>query len=153
MDLIGSGILIPMLLTFKICYAPLLWATEHVMMSHVDKLIYCQLYGQKAVCRQLPKHVGCSTMYCGHSCWLLVWCMLHCMLPFLCFVCCGRQDAKQFTKATIMSCMVYSSCMTLSHVGHWVQSGARLGGRTPLLKHQVCLACSHTCLLCVMDAN
>ncbi len=38
--------------TFKIRYAkcPLLWLTEHVMMSHADKLLYCQLYGQEAVC-------------------------------------------------------------------------------------------------------
>ncbi len=47
--------------------------------------------------------------------------------------------------------MVYFFCMTLSDMGHWVPSSAKLGERTPWLKRQVCLTCSHICLLCVMD--
>ncbi len=43
--------LLCMLRTFKTCYAPLLWATEHVMISHVGKLDRCKLRHEPNVCR------------------------------------------------------------------------------------------------------
>ena len=154
MGLLGTCSLIHMLHTSTIHYAKctLLWTTEHVMMSHVDKLIHRQLYGQEAACADscrsmlAPQCVvttiaGCLFGACCTASW------------FLSFVSCGRHSAKQCTKATIVSCRVYCSCMTLSHMGHWVQSSAMLGGHTPLPKRRVCLACPQFCLLCVMNAD
>ncbi len=83
MDLIGTCTLIHMLHTFKIRYAkcPLLWATEHVMMSHVDKLIYCQLYGQEAVCAG-----NCPSMLAALQC--IVPTVAGCLYGACCIACC-----------------------------------------------------------------
>ena len=81
--LMGTCTLIHMLHTSTIYHAkcPLLRATEHVMMSHVDKLIDCQLYGQEAVCAG-----SCPSMLAAPQC--IVATVAGCLFGACCTACC-----------------------------------------------------------------
>ncbi len=83
MGLIGTCTLTHMLYTSTIYHAkcPLLRDTEHVMMSHVDELIDCQLYGQEAVCAG-----SCPSMLAAPQC--IVATVAGCLFGACCTACC-----------------------------------------------------------------